>query len=616
MSAICITKCKYVGELIGGILAQRGVKYQCFTDSNEAMQAIIKKEHAYLILEDDIQPVDCLTICKVNSAVLGSRRRSIIISTNRARGFLLSCINAGATKIITAEDFSLDTFMGLFEAASPVEPQPTPEARPHVALVRDEPEQICHESDQQTRNLHGEILAQVKSMQGVGQEEPLDYSPIDFCPIAKVSAEDPYVDMDHFEDVFGSIEPLTEQVIAAARREDVHIREISCIIKRDPYLSAMVLKQANLRKQKSARVHELGEACVVLGAAAIERIAISSAILKLFKDPICETPVSFIQKLIAKSAITSVVAERVCEILKMSRLSTSRVCQAALMSDLGRIVLYESQPVHYADLVDYMETTGVCPELLEMAIIGSHHRFYSTQVAERWGMDRGVCDLICCSRRRYDTCHQANGKEAYCLILARDIVNCALPIGLQSDSFYEHGVDLVKAGVPAEALAALYAEIPQIADMVWSCLFGDASLPAWVVATDTFNQSRLTFSGPAQEANMLRRFAEAWSARTTDRDAATYDVLDLRYSPPSAANKLIAEQREAGGSKGIIAVLRHGKLLKGVADSIEADASVQVVQAPLSWRQAQLAIERINASAGARGVGGAQSSRSGPSGRA
>lgn len=611
MKIVCITKCRYVGELIGGVLAQCDIEYQCFTDSNDAMQSLIKKEHDYLILEDHIQPVDCLTICKVNAAVLGDENRTIIISSNREKSFLVKCINAGATKIIAADGFNLESFVGLFgkeaesitqrlpqcvESARGLTETPTEEIREHTSVVV----RADDTADEDGENCARDILAQIKGMKA--SERALsgdDYCPIDYCPIAKIDPEDPYLNLAHFDEVFGSIEPITEQVIAAAKSEDIHLRDISKIIGRDPYLSAMILKQANLRKQGAGRVHSLGEACVVLGVAAIERITISSAILKLFKDPVCETPISFIQKLITRSAIASVVAEQVCGLMKMSQRSTSRICQAALMSDIGRIALYESQPVHYAELLDYIETTGVCPEQIESTIIGRHHRFYSMLIAKHWGLEPEVCALINASRRAHDKSRQVDSKEAYCLMLARDIMSSALPVGLFSDSFYEHGVDLTKAGVSPDGIATLYERLPEISNVTWSCLFGEASLPDWVMATDSFNQSRLSFSGPAQSANMLRWFTDAWNTRSAKQAVERYDILDLRYSPPSLANKVIAQQR-VKQSDGTIVVLRHSKLLAGVVDQIEANASVQVVQEPLSWRKTQLAIERIKASKGKR----------------
>lgn len=629
MNVICITKNAYTSELLARVLTAQNIHHQCFTDSGAAMQVIVLKQHTHLIMESDVHPVDCLTICKVNAALFEGKARTVIISSNRERKFLVNCISAGAAQIFMTDNFKLSAlldFLPQFEEdetprpittvelgieISPEEaiPPPTVPSPPphHTPALPEVPEpntgteqiqaappapeeDLPHSSSEEDLNDLSDQGAEMRALLNATHfKGVLNTS---HCPIPKIHPEDPYVSFQHFDEVFGSIQSITEQVVQYAKSPDAHLRDLAKLINKDPYLSAMVLKQANISKQGSARVDSLGEACVILGFATIERIALSSAIIKLFSDPVCETPVSFIKRQIAKSAMISSVAEHVCALLKLGQRAIGRVCQAALMTEVGRIALYESQPVHYADLIDYVEASGACPDQVEVKTIGKNYKYYSMLIAKRWGLAPDTCNLIISGKYRYEASQQPSQKEKYALDLSRDIVTGMMPIGLTSARFRDHGVDLAKAGISAESLSAIYERLPEIATMVWSCLFNESRPPDWATGSGQPSNSQLIFAGPNQGVNLFHKFVEAWNSNAQPRAAFQHSLLDLRYSPPSLVQKIIS-QHTSKSRGGTIMISRHGTQFDDALKDTRRHNHIQVVQESLSWRGIQLAIQQI-----------------------
>jgi putative nucleotidyltransferase with HDIG domain len=134
------------------------------------------------------------------------------------------------------------------------------------------------------------------------------------------------------------------RLLAAASDPDFSLGELQRIIETDPALVARILKLVNSAAFfLSQSCRSVSQAILLLGGRSLVELAATMAVLNMWPDP---SPMS--REIRRHSAVVALVVQRVSERLGISSPSMTT---AALLHDLGRLVLLRAHPETYVSLV-------------------------------------------------------------------------------------------------------------------------------------------------------------------------------------------------------------------------------------------------------------------------
>ncbi len=188
-----------------------------------------------------------------------------------------------------------------------------------------------------------------------------------------------------------SLPTAAVKLIDIWKSETASLEEISATIKSDPALAARIIKAANapyfgLRSQVST----IERAAIMLGRNVLatmsltfslaEQSVVSGALGNHYRD--------YWRRSMLLAAATEVLTE------STNRDTKSRAFLDGLMSDIGMLALLRTIPDEYARLLEDAVAVDRPIVELEFAEFGISHAEVGARLAEKWGLEQGLCEVV------------------------------------------------------------------------------------------------------------------------------------------------------------------------------------------------------------------------------
>jgi HD-like signal output (HDOD) protein len=171
---------------------------------------------------------------------------------------------------------------------------------------------------------------------------------------------------------------------------DSNVTDVSGILKSDSTLTAKVLKLANSSYYgRPKEVSSVKEAILIMGFYAVRTLVIASSARSLFSDEDEKGPV---QKLWRHSFATAIAARQIASHLRHPLKDETFI--AALMHDIGKLVMLENLGFRYRDLVTEIERKQGSFVDEENRLFGFSHVDVARLLTTEWGLPPGLVDAV------------------------------------------------------------------------------------------------------------------------------------------------------------------------------------------------------------------------------
>lgn len=181
---------------------------------------------------------------------------------------------------------------------------------------------------------------------------------------------------------------IIERFSRAARGNNWEVSEVAGIIRRDPSISTNLLRASNsslYRKASAAPIDTIDGALVHLGITVVRHIVYSTSIIKAFKP--LHSDAFPLRELWIHSLGTSMVANLLLPRLPQNirqEIDPGRLNLAALVHDIGKIILLRFFPDEFGSAIHHARKHGVPLNKAELATIGANHAEVGGWLANRW----------------------------------------------------------------------------------------------------------------------------------------------------------------------------------------------------------------------------------------
>ncbi len=248
-------------------------------------------------------------------------------------------------------------------------------------------------------------------------------------------------------DTLPSVPAVAAEVMRVSQREDCSIDALVRVISLDPVLSGRLLKLANSSAAGNRTpVTQLSRAAMLLGMRSVKLMALSCSIVSAF--PQDGRGAVDLRALWRRSVVRAVAARAFALHRKSPLADEAFLC--GLLSQLGRLVLSQTLPKRYAEVVQ--RAAGAWPSADdERAVFGFDGAAVGAALLRHWSLPELLCDAIQCASQFPATPAKAEPQvielaqlvqlAAHCeeLVCGRDAA--AAMEALQEFAESEHGID-------------------------------------------------------------------------------------------------------------------------------------------------------------------------------
>ena len=180
------------------------------------------------------------------------------------------------------------------------------------------------------------------------------------------------------------------ELLRLVRREDIEMTTLAAKISYDQALTAKTLRLANSSFYGVPRhVTSVSDATAVLGMRTVRTLVTAAALAGSFKPPACEGfdfP-GFWQHSVSAAVSAKLVATAIgCD--------GETAFTAALLHDVGQLVLATGFPVRFAQVLALRSASEVALIDAEKALLGIDHATLGALLAERWHFPREIVEAI------------------------------------------------------------------------------------------------------------------------------------------------------------------------------------------------------------------------------
>ncbi|RJP77015.1 MAG: GGDEF domain-containing protein [Candidatus Zixiibacteriota bacterium] len=185
-----------------------------------------------------------------------------------------------------------------------------------------------------------------------------------------------------------TLSPVVEKVLQRVKDERVSIRELAEIIKNDVSLSFKILKVVNSAFYGFPRkISTLTQAMVILGLSAVKNLALSMSILEIFVQEASRGKDGKGFRVFWERSLFSAVAARRLALLMKHR-NEEEVFIAALLQDIGTLLLIKHLPEDYAEVMEKAQRSASDIVALEEDAFGINHAVLGEFLANKWRLPR------------------------------------------------------------------------------------------------------------------------------------------------------------------------------------------------------------------------------------
>jgi len=180
---------------------------------------------------------------------------------------------------------------------------------------------------------------------------------------------------------------VTVKIIEVVENPDGTARDLHEVIKRDPALSAKVLKVINSAFYGlPGQIASVDRAIVLLGMSAVRNLAIAASVAKMFTSP--RQARLFNAKALWRHCVAVGVASRMIAAAAGNVAGTDEMFLAGLIHDLGLLIERQAHVSELAEVVRQCQAGQGSFLELEAEIIGATHQEFGEAVAARWKFPR------------------------------------------------------------------------------------------------------------------------------------------------------------------------------------------------------------------------------------
>ncbi len=233
----------------------------------------------------------------------------------------------------------------------------------------------------------------------------------------------------------------TIQIIDMIQNPDVSILDLQQVIERDPGMTSNVLRMANSPSFRGVyQIDSIKEALVRLGAKTVLQLAVASAVAPVARQPVAgyDMPAG---ELLKHSVVTAATVTELAKYLKLD--VHPRVYTAALLHDIGKIVLGTFLEVNAQPILDLAFRERTAFDEAERKILGTEHAEVGAVLLESWGLPPSIVALVR-FHHHPESCPEVD-RSAADLVHVADILGRLTGLGVGVDGLnYVPSADAVK----------------------------------------------------------------------------------------------------------------------------------------------------------------------------
>ncbi len=218
------------------------------------------------------------------------------------------------------------------------------------------------------------------------------------------------------------------EVMTIANESECDIPTLSNNIKKDPSLTANMLKFANSAYfGHMKQINSITDIIVRLGLDTVKMLAITSASVGVLKSPqeaYNLEPGSLWRHSYATALLSSIIGRWATA----DRIST--LYSSALLHDVGKVILNRPLQLECINRGEVSEKNSIVE--FEDAILHTNHSMVGTALLVKWGLPDEITTPICCHHSLQDCQHDLNSRIVY---LANYLTES---IGIQASDPEEH----------------------------------------------------------------------------------------------------------------------------------------------------------------------------------
>ncbi|CAM2006149.1 HDOD domain-containing protein [Acanthopleuribacter pedis] len=221
---------------------------------------------------------------------------------------------------------------------------------------------------------------------------------------------------------------IAQKVIALADAPRPNIAELADLIQKDLSITANIFKLINsgyfsLRRE----IADVRQAVVLLGLQQVRNLVVTMVSVNHFEEP-PGSPLklaNFWDHCLGVATITQSLAQR----FKFGE--APNLYLAALLHDVGKIIIQCHYPDDLSQIVDYMEQNHCAMVQAEQAILGFTHAEIGGVLAEKWQLPSSVCEAI----TYHHQCQKANDHVFAAILQFADFITKGRLQAVYGDQF-------------------------------------------------------------------------------------------------------------------------------------------------------------------------------------
>ncbi len=174
-----------------------------------------------------------------------------------------------------------------------------------------------------------------------------------------------------------TLPPVVKKLTKMVESPDVTARDLGKLISSDQVLSAKVLKLVNSPFYGfPGRISSISHAIILLGFNVIKGVVLSASVFDLME----QSMVGLWEHSLACAIVAGTIS-RVLDIPEPEEVST-----AALLHDIGKVVVKVSMPIEYDKIIDRIEKFQCSFREAEREIIGTDHSEIGGWLCDEWNL--------------------------------------------------------------------------------------------------------------------------------------------------------------------------------------------------------------------------------------
>lgn len=182
-----------------------------------------------------------------------------------------------------------------------------------------------------------------------------------------------------------TLPPIAAKLNKMVEDEDVTANQLGNVIERDQVLTSKLLKMVNSSFYGfPQRISTVANAIVLLGINVIKTLIVTSSIFEMMQA----SDVGLWEHSLGCATIASLIAK------KKGLKNPEEVSTAALLHDLGKVVVRAELPSEYEELLAFVEKKGVAMREAEEELLGVSHSEIGGWLVHQWNLpDRLVLPI-------------------------------------------------------------------------------------------------------------------------------------------------------------------------------------------------------------------------------